>query len=97
MRARHEAPSPSPASLAPGGGDAAAGAMAEATGGPRPEGEGRGGGGRAAAAARAVAPSLVVRCRLPGDQQRPGGQGRRLPGVPQPEALRCRRRRAGPG
>jgi len=76
--------------------------MAEVAEGSRPEGEGCG----AVRVRRAVvfaavggtrAAALASPCRLPGNQQRPGGSGRRLSGMPQPEALRRRRRRDGPG
>lgn len=79
-----------------------AGAMAEVADGSQPEGERRGAARvrrvvALAAAGGTRAAAFASPCRLPGNRQRPGGSGRRMSGMSQPEALRRRRRRNGPG
>lgn len=79
-----------------------AGAMAEVADGSQPEGEGSGAARVRRAAVLAAAggtraAAVASPCRLPGNRQRPGGSGRRMSGMPQPEALRRRRRRNGSG
>lgn len=94
--ARHRAPFSSPSSLAPGGSDALWTAWRRRLVGRSRRVRGAVGRSVGRSDRPHSCSSLVVCCRLPRDQQRPGGQGRRLPGLPQSGALRCRHR-PGPG